>query len=80
MAAPGLSLVLDAAGVTAPDGRSESFDANADGCGSGECGGVVVLKRLSDARRITTAGWLCCEAARCTRSLGRILMPLALNG
>ncbi|GAT67123.1 beta-ketoacyl synthase [Planomonospora sphaerica] len=51
MAAPGLSLVLDAAGATAPDGRSKSFDAAADGYGRGEGGGVVVLKRLADARR-----------------------------
>ncbi|GAA3038512.1 beta-ketoacyl synthase N-terminal-like domain-containing protein [Streptosporangium longisporum] len=51
MAAPGLSLVLDAAGATAPDGRSKSFDASADGYGRGEGGGVVVLKRLADARR-----------------------------
>ncbi|MEO3867420.1 type I polyketide synthase [Nonomuraea sp. B12E4] len=51
MAAPGLSVVLDAAGATSPDGRSKSFDASADGYGRGEGGGVVVLKRLSDARR-----------------------------
>ncbi|SDI17048.1 type I polyketide synthase [Nonomuraea jiangxiensis] len=51
MAAPGLSVVLDAAGATARDGRSKSFDAGADGYGRGEGGGVVVLKRLSDARR-----------------------------
>ncbi|TDC40394.1 SDR family NAD(P)-dependent oxidoreductase [Micromonospora sp. 15K316] len=51
MAAPGLTLVLDAAGATAPDGRCKSFDAAADGYGRGEGGGVVVLKRLADARR-----------------------------
>ncbi len=51
MAAPGLSLVLDAAGATSPDGRCKSFDADADGYGRGEGGGVVVLKRLADARR-----------------------------
>ncbi|BCL32513.1 type I polyketide synthase [Streptomyces aurantiacus] len=51
MASPGLSLVLDAAGATAPDGRCKSFDASGDGYGRGEGGGVVVLKRLSDARR-----------------------------
>lgn len=51
MAAPGLSLVLDAAGATAPDGRCKSFDAAADGYGRGEGGGVIVLKRLSQARR-----------------------------
>jgi 6-methylsalicylic acid synthase len=51
MAAPGLSIVLDAAGAVSPDGRSKSFDADADGYGRGEGGGVMVLKRLSDARR-----------------------------
>ncbi|WP_431727231.1 type I polyketide synthase [Verrucosispora sp. TAA-831] len=51
MAAPGLTLVLDAAGATAPNGRCKSFDAGADGYGRGEGGGVVVLKRLADARR-----------------------------
>ncbi|MEA5366924.1 type I polyketide synthase [Amycolatopsis sp., V23-08] len=51
MAAPGLSLVLDAAGATSPDGRCKSFDATADGYGRGEGGGIVVLKRLSDAER-----------------------------
>ncbi|MCC7383299.1 MAG: SDR family NAD(P)-dependent oxidoreductase [Deltaproteobacteria bacterium] len=35
----------------APDGRSKSFDAAADGFGRGEGAGVVVLRRLSDARR-----------------------------
>ncbi|MEV4511092.1 type I polyketide synthase [Dactylosporangium sp. NPDC049525] len=49
MAAPGLSMVLDAAGATSPDGRSKSFDAAADGYGRGEGAGVVVLKRLRDA-------------------------------
>jgi 6-methylsalicylic acid synthase len=51
MAAPGLSVVLDAAGATARDGRSKPFDANADGYGRGEGGGLVVLKRASDASR-----------------------------
>jgi 6-methylsalicylic acid synthase len=49
--APGLSLVLDAAGATAPDGRSKSFDASADGYGRGEGGGMLVLKLLSQAQR-----------------------------
>jgi 6-methylsalicylic acid synthase len=51
IAGPGLTMVLDAAGATAPDGRSKSFDASADGYGRGEGCGVLVLKRLSDAQR-----------------------------
>ncbi|HEX2132684.1 MAG TPA: type I polyketide synthase [Actinophytocola sp.] len=51
MVAPGLTMVMDTAGALAPDGRSKSFDASADGYGRGEGCGVVVLKRLSDARR-----------------------------
>ncbi|MEV0614696.1 beta-ketoacyl synthase N-terminal-like domain-containing protein [Nonomuraea sp. NPDC050404] len=48
---PGQTITLGAAGALAPDGRSKSFDATADGYGRGEGCGVVVLKRLSDARR-----------------------------
>ncbi|MEU8080909.1 acyltransferase domain-containing protein [Catellatospora citrea] len=51
VAGPGLPIVLGLAGATSPDGRSKSFDASADGYGRGEGAGVIVLKRLSDARR-----------------------------
>ncbi|GAA1003111.1 hypothetical protein Aple_002640 [Acrocarpospora pleiomorpha] len=51
LATPGETLTLGAAGALAPDGRSKSFDATADGYGRGEGCGVIVLKRLSDARR-----------------------------
>ncbi|MEN3615920.1 type I polyketide synthase [Plantactinospora sp. ZYX-F-223] len=51
MAGPGLTMVLDAAGATSPGGVSRSFDASADGYGRGEGCGIIVLKRLGDARR-----------------------------
>lgn len=51
IAGPGLTMVLDAAGATAPDGRSKCFDASADGYGRGEGAGILALKRLADARR-----------------------------
>ncbi|MGW5049806.1 type I polyketide synthase [Actinokineospora sp. NPDC004072] len=49
VAEPGLGVVLDRAGATAPDGRSKPFSARADGYGRGEGCAFVVLKRLADA-------------------------------
>jgi 6-methylsalicylic acid synthase len=51
IAGPGLTMVLDAAGAISRDGTCKSFDAAADGYGRGEGAGVLVLKRLADARR-----------------------------
>jgi len=47
---PEVSVFLSRTGALAPDGRCKAFDAGADGFGRGEGGGVVLLKRLSDAR------------------------------
>ncbi|MGC5015919.1 SDR family NAD(P)-dependent oxidoreductase [Streptosporangium sp. DT93] len=48
---PVVTVAFDRGGGTAPDGRCKSFDASADGMVRAEGCGVVVLKRLSDARR-----------------------------
>ncbi|TLD05739.1 uncharacterized protein PgNI_08484, partial [Pyricularia grisea] len=48
---PEFALLLDAAGVLGPDGKSYSFDHRGNGYSRGEGFGVVVLKRLSDALR-----------------------------
>jgi polyketide synthase PksN len=50
-ATPKLYLSADKAGMLSPTGQSYSFDARADGFVPGEGAGIVVLKRLSDARR-----------------------------
>jgi acyl transferase domain-containing protein/acyl carrier protein len=48
--APEAGIAMSKAHMLAPDGRSKAFDEAADGFGRGEGCGVLVLKRLSDAR------------------------------
>ncbi|MGI5489564.1 SDR family NAD(P)-dependent oxidoreductase [Microtetraspora malaysiensis] len=45
----GEGYVYDEDGIVSPDGRTRSFDANAGGTVWGSGGGVLVLKRLSEA-------------------------------
>ncbi|HEX9307516.1 MAG TPA: type I polyketide synthase, partial [Anaeromyxobacter sp.] len=50
LAAPEPFVLLSRMRAVAPDGRSKTFSANADGYGRGEGVVVVALERLSDAR------------------------------
>jgi len=47
---PDITVALSRSHMMAPDGRCKAFDASADGFVRGEGCGVIVLKRLSDAR------------------------------
>lgn len=48
---PKMSIALSQARMLSPDGHCKPFDASADGYVRSEGGGMVLLKRLSDARR-----------------------------
>lgn len=51
ISAPETSIAMSKSHMLAPDGRCKTFDAAADGFSRGEGCGIVVLKRLSDAKR-----------------------------
>ncbi|MFJ2442589.1 SDR family NAD(P)-dependent oxidoreductase, partial [Streptomyces sp. NPDC087658] len=51
MPTPGVFAELSRLGGLSPNGRSKAFSAAADGTGWAEGAGVLVLERLSDARR-----------------------------
>ncbi len=51
MLIPEIHVCFSKLGATSADGRCKTFDASANGYGRGEGAGMVVLKRLADARR-----------------------------
>jgi acyl transferase domain-containing protein/thioesterase domain-containing protein/acyl carrier protein len=76
---PVITMAFDAGGGTSPDGRCRPFDSAANGMVRGEGCGVVVLKRLADARRDGDR-ILAVLAASCVGSDGRSNGLVAPNG
>lgn len=51
MISPSVTIAFSKLKATSPNGHCRSFDADADGYARGEGAGVLVLKRLSDAKK-----------------------------